>query len=220
MIRAVPRVAEILQAMRADSVPEGERGLWRVKRWSTPVATRNPDGRLISPGTYTSLLRWTSDTLHRGGAVVMSDDGHELRQHLQFVLRARGRVLVTGLGLGCVVRGLIAAGQVSELDVVERDGDVWALVAPHLPAVPGRTLHRADALAFITQHRPEATWDFAWHDIWSDPDAGEKNLVVTHSHLMMELRGRVGWQGAWSYPRYLRRTMRQVVPDTAAWGKP
>jgi hypothetical protein len=47
----------------------------------------------------------------------MNDFPQELKKHLDFVLRARGRVLVTGLGLGCVVRGLYR----------EADGWTWNL---------------------------------------------------------------------------------------------
>lgn len=147
----------------------------------------------------------------------MSDDEIELRRHLEFVLHARGRVLVTGLGLGCVVRGLAAVGAVESIDVVERDADVIHLVGPYLwdpltSEIPVR-IHCADALDFVRRRR-HRRWDFAWHDLWTDEAQGEEALPIVHQRLLLELRGRVGWQGAWAFPRDVRRVLRVRFPDT------
>jgi hypothetical protein len=51
--------------------------------------------------------------------VVMEDSPRELRRHLPIWMHAHGRVLVTGLGLGCVVRGLLASPHVEYIDVAK-----------------------------------------------------------------------------------------------------
>jgi spermidine synthase len=50
----------------------------------------------------------------------MEDTLSELRRHTPIFMRAKGRLLVTGLGLG-VVRGLLAKPEVEHIDVVEID---------------------------------------------------------------------------------------------------
>lgn len=200
----------LLRAMRADTIPVGTRGLWKVARQRVARAVDIGDGEPITPGVYTRLERATLATLHhRAGEVVMADHGCELRRHLEFVVRARGRVLVTGLGLGCVLRGLLVRGRCTHIDVVERDPSVLWLVAPHLPPGP-YSIHVADARQFVERR---GRWDFAWHDLWSDPDTNEQPLAVTHTQVLYALCGRVSWQGAWNYPRKFRRLIREHRPE-------
>lgn len=211
------RVAATLRAMRASAIPEAESGLWRIRKFEPCRPTKNANGQTIPPGRYTALSRTTLATLHTDGASVMSDDPVELRRHLDFVLRARGRVLVTGLGLGCVLRGLLQNPRVESIDVVERDRDVLALVRPYLAADRYR-IHEAEALAWVRDCRG-STWDYAWHDLWSDVERGDPHLAITHQRLILALRGRVEFQGAWSFPRYLQRLLRERFPASRAWAR-
>lgn len=205
---------DLLQVMRADAVPAGERELWLVRKWKPRRTVYNNAGQPIPPGNYTSLCRVTNGTLHLCGETVMSDDPVELSRHLEPAILARGRVLVTGLGLGCVLRGMLANPHVDFIDVVERDLAVLDLVAPHLGA--GRfQIHYADAMEFV--RGSSQRWDFAWHDLWADTDSGEPHLAIIHQRLILALRGRVRWQGAWAFPRHLRRVLRERFPTSAAW---
>jgi len=201
---------ELIYAMRADGIqaPQ-ERGLWSIRRaglseW--PILEAFVGGLYAYadypelPMVTTSLCRWTEATLHEGqGECVMSDDPRELRKHLPIVLAARGRVLVTGLGLGCVVRGLLARPQVEHVDVVELDDDVSTMVWPTFVGNPRVTLHRGDALTYTW---PAGTrWDFAWHDIWNEtPDT-----QVIHAQLLERYRAKAAQQGAWGFPRWMKR---------------
>lgn len=205
----------LFASMSAASVPEASSGLWWIVRIFARLEARSHGPRTSPPGIYTFLRRVTDASLLLGGETVMSDDPVELSRHLEPIAAAHGRVLVTGLGLGCVLRGLLANPDVVHVDVVERDPDVLRLVVPHLP--PGRwQIHESDALEFVRSHRA-MRWDVAWHDLWSDPDLGEEPLAVIHLRLIAELGERVGWQGAWAMPRELRRAIRSV-PELRAWG--
>jgi len=211
--------AAVLEAMRATHIPEATSGLWRVHRWSPRTPQVNRDGEIVAPGTYTSLRRLTWETADAGGEAVMSDDLPELRKHLEPIFRARGRVLVSGLGLGCVVRGFLANPAVEHVDVVERDPDVLTLVRPHLPR-ERVTIYQADAVAFAkSAARAGFRWDLAWHDLWSDRDGGEPALPITHQRIMLALAGQVAWQGAWAYPRWLREILRRRFPAARAFAR-
>lgn len=212
----LPLPGRILQAMRAEALPEGSAGSWRVRRLTQSVeasdelARRFGRGyRVTDPGVHTGLECTTWSTLNRPhGELVMLDSWAELRSHLAFVLRARGEVLVTGLGLGCVVRGLLLRDEVTRIDVVERERDVIRLVAPHLPSDSRVRIHRRDAMTFVTETKSWG-WDCAWHDLWSHPDRDEDHLANVHTKLFVALRDQVRVQGAWAYPRWARRMFRE-----------
>ena len=199
-----PAHPDLIAAMRASAITAPQdRGVWYIERREIPPVTRHLGAFTWYPQVepvMTSLCRWTDATVHLGhGEAVMSDDPRELRRHLPVVLAASGRVLVTGLGLGCVVRGLLARPAVTHVDVVEIDADVLAMVAPSFVGEPRVTLHHGDAL---TYDWPRGTrWDYGWHDVWSeDPDT-----QVIHAHLLRQYRGLVARQGAWGFTRWMKR---------------
>jgi hypothetical protein len=213
------------QAVRASRVtgviPEAVKWLWMVQLHSLPKlsgwdhmtqATRNQvirciNGGLLPGDDYTVLRRVTDATVHTGGEVVMEDTPHELQRHLPILLRARGRVLVSGLGLGCVVRGLLARPAVAHVDVVEVCPHVAALVWPYLQDLAGdrATLHLGDTL---TYHWPRAMrWDYAWHDVWTEHGSlNELHMRIMTRYWRMVPRGH---QGCWQLDRSFRHAMRR-----------
>lgn len=78
-----------------------------------------------------------------------------------------GRILVAGLGLGIMLRHLLARrNDVTAITVVELDPDVIALIQPTLPADPRVTVVQDDYYRFISNlpagDRPNAVlWDLA-----------------------------------------------------------
>lgn len=216
-------IADLLQAMRADAVPDNQIGLWKIYRKRSTVGC--PHGSqlgkplFLSPkffcpaGTYTFLVKLDAPDQPNSPPAVMEDTPPELRKHLNFVLRARGKVLVTGLGLGCVVRGLLQRSAIERITIVEREQAVLSLVAPYLPKDERIEIVHAEAGAWLRRRR--RTWTCAWHDVWSDPERNEPHLAVTHQNLMLQLLqgDRVGMQGAWEFPRYVRRILRWKFPQ-------
>lgn len=204
----------ILSAMRADTIPAAASGLWRVKKITiTPAITAKQEqlkkiGQVpfaTPPGNYTHLTCLTNDTLYQGGDLVMNDYPGELKKHLEFIMLAYGRVVVMGLGLGCVVRGLLARHRVEHIDLVERSSDVVKLCGASV--LDSRvTLHQCDA----TEWNPPAVYDFGWYDLWSNPDKDEPHLQLIHMGLFSRLRDSVGVQGAWAMPRRVRRSLRRT----------
>ena len=191
----------ILAAAKADAIPAGTSGLWSIQKLNQKMSTviwRNKRPFVVPPGSYTILRRMTESTLHMDGEVVMEDTPIELVTHLQFMLRARGNVLVTGLGLGCVVRGLLANPNVTHITCIENSVDVLKLVAPHMPT-DRLEIVQADALEWTVQDK--RPFDCAWHDLWTNQEAGEPHLDVWHVKMMINCAGRVPVQGAWNLDR-------------------
>lgn len=211
------QIEKILAAMRADMIEPQSVGLWTVGRLkidefrrqvlSIKHKQREVPG-IPSCGEYTFLWCLTEASLHRAtkeipGECVMNDFDYELRKHLEFICKSRGRVLVTGLGLGCVVRGLLAAGRVEHIDVVERSPEVIEMCCASV-ADPRVTIHQANAREF----KPKGRYDFAWHDLFSAD--GEPHLQVIHMELFKRFRRWTRVQGAWNMPRKDRRALAET----------
>jgi len=137
---------------------------------------------------------------------VMEDSRTELSKHLPAIIAAHGNVLVTGLGLGCVVRGLLANSRVDHIDVVEKDSGILKVVGPEFADNPRVTLHHADALKFPVRGKH---WDLAWHDLHVFGDG----LQLLHAKLMKKYRYHADKQGAWDYPReFAKVTTKSLGP--------
>lgn len=202
---------QILDAMRAGAIPAGKLGLWTISKANLGRPFEIDDHKkrkvMLQPGHYTNLWRFVMSPKEQ--ELVMTDFPHELNTHLDFAMKAHGRVLITGLGLGCVARGCLANPNVGSVTVIERDSDVLQLVQRHMPRTDRLSIIQCDALEFAKSDRWQ--FDCAWHDLWSDPDKDERHIQVNHAHLFTALFKKVhSFQGAWAMARYQRRLFRRV----------
>lgn len=183
------------------SLPEQSFGLWTIHRKF--FQPKSMDRAMVGWPHQTILSRITDGTMHLPpGEIVMEDSTRELSRHLPIWISAHGRVLVTGLGLGCVVRGLVAKPNVDHIDVVEIDASIIRVVGAEFAASDRVTIHHGDALAF--EFPAESRWDFAWHDLWTN---GGDHLQSLHTKLFCRFRRQVAHQGAWAFPPMLARLM-------------
>lgn len=177
-------------------------GLWTIERSMAGGGIVNPEQFAMNfercgfPD-YTLLRRMTEATMHCVGEIVMEDSRSELQKHLPIWMAARGRVLVTGLGLGCVVRGLLAKQDVDQIDVVEIDDGILRVIGPEFAKNPRVNLHHGDALKIDLPGK----FDFAWHDLWKEGDG----LQRLHARLFIKYLRQCGPQGAWAFPRFAAR---------------
>lgn len=206
--------SKYIQAARVPlSVEPQLFGLWGIERVDVIES-----GHFLMVGArqQTILRRITEATVHlavdgrASGEIVMEDSRQELRKHLPIWMHGRGRILITGLGLGCVVRALLIKPDVTHIDVVERDPGILRVLGAEFEAEPRVTMHLGDA---HTIHWPHKTmWDFAWHDIWSRGD--EEHLTMSHMRLINRYQHMVfNQQGAWELPRWLCKKARHYVTD-------
>lgn len=183
---------EELLAYRVD-VPVGRRGPWSIQHVEATLASMSGlmaalRGEPYTAGTFTVLA-------HDRRGTVMADTGPEVWESMPIIRHGHGRVLVHGLGLGVVVKALLAKPEVTHIDVVELDPDVIALVGPHYPD-PRLVIHQGDALTF--RFPPGTRWDCAWHDFW-DKTLPENLPAMRRMH--RRYARRVGWQASWNRER-------------------
>ena len=166
--------------------------------------------KLVGFDDYTILHRSTWATLHLPyGDIVMEDSRRELRKHLPIWMAARGRVLVTGLGLGCVARGLLANDKVEHVTIIEKCPYIVEKIGPEFWRDPRVSLYLEDALEWRFELE---RFDFAWHDLWTDQSADEPHLQKLHAQLFIRYRRVARIQGAWAFPRELYRTYARRIP--------
>lgn len=202
-------VGRFLGVMKASAIPNGSAGLWSVYKLKTDkplLGTRSGRKVCVPPGVYTFLQYLTEATMLcvPAGETVMEDTDFELRTHLAFVRQAFGRVLITGLGLGCVARGLLANPRVEHVTCIEQSSNVLRLVAPYMPT-ERLTIVRAEAVEWCRQN--QTRFDCAWHDLWTDREKGEPHLDLRHMELIRACQPFAERQGAWAMDRRIKAIM-------------
>lgn len=203
-------------------IPEGETEHWKVERFTVSAEDEKlgamramvgfgGGGRYVPEGTYTRLIRKNAGSFH---GPMMSDTPDELRDHFEPLYQARGVCLVSGLGLGCVVKGMLEKRDkeggyaVQRVIVLEVEADVIKLVGTHLKERYGDRLEIRchDALKYVPPSGEH--YNVVWHDIW--PDICVDNLK-TMGTLHRKYGRRCEWQGSWQRERlqYMRQTERR-----------
>jgi hypothetical protein len=178
--------------------------LWQreSREWRRQDPGDERTGRMTPPGRYTELhqamdvAQEPRDILGRPLLMTpwMSDTPAEVLDHWVVGHLVRGRVLITGLGLGLITEWALGSPCVRHVDVVEIEREVVDLIAPYFldDIAAGRlTIHHADALTY--QFPRSSRWDVVWHDISQniDPD----NLPAMRK-LRRRYENRCAWQGS------------------------
>lgn len=203
-------------------VPEGEFGSARVARFEVSEADSDFDrmrsmfsfgGRRYTPaGVYTKLLV--------NGQLWMSDTPDERSDHCEPLFQAQHlgarTALVTGLGLGMVVGGLLQLESIESVTVVELNTDVTQLVGwyyQQMAANLGKSFEvvTGDAMNPSALFHSGSHWDVAWHDIWANICADD---YEEHKLIRRRYGRRVSWQGVWCGDE-VRRAARQDAREEA-----
>lgn len=126
------------------------------------------------------------------GSVWMTDAEYEWRTNQSAVSAAVGDVLIAGLGIGFILRPMLAKAGVSSITVIERDADVIALVAPHFPSV---RVIEADAYTWTP---PKKAFDCVYLDIWQNvPNADDWEDIKRLKRKYRAALRKGGWIAAW-----------------------
>ena len=180
-------------------VPEGHQGDWKIEKFTVSEKDANfhniragfsygGGGRIIEAGNYTKLMR--------KGSVIMSDTPSEIGDHLYFIHKATGNVLINGLGLGWVIEALFHKKDVETITVIEKSEDVINLAADHYknkcPKNKKILIIHADAIEY--KSKKGERYGAVWHDIWDNICADNlEEMKILHR----KYGRRTDWQGSW-----------------------
>jgi len=125
------------------------------------------------------------------GRCWMSDAPDERELNRVIVERARGDVLICGLGLGMILLPILAKPEVQSVTVLEKNRNVIELIAP---AYRSRKLVilEADVWHWETGRQ----FDVIWQDIVFDP-LNEMDQVAALDAWLRPFLKPGGWLGAW-----------------------
>lgn len=145
--------------------------------------------RSIEAGTYTRLVR--SGTFDP----VMSDTPAEMDDHIEPITRARGHVLIAGLGIGMVAEACLRHPDVTKVTVVELSTDVISLVGGYLEDKWGEKIEIIWDDILEWEPPKGENYGMAWFDIWDD--ICEDNLDDMNK-LTRRFCRRADWYGHWA----------------------
>ena len=182
--------------MRIDVIVlEGVSGPWRIEAFRVSeqesemtLARAKITGAInefVPTGNYKRLVREET--------VVMSNTPMEIRTNRAFIYRAKGKVLINGLGLGMVLSAILKKPEIESVTVVEASEDVIKLVGPSFCDDSRVTI--VHACAFEYQPEQGTFFDAVWHDIWDE--ISDENLPEMHK-LHRKYGQRANWQGSWA----------------------
>lgn len=146
-------------------------GDWRIETVEIPedyarmrnVFIKNPLMKLEG-GIYKKLI-------NRIDGVVMSNTPMERKTHVEAINKAKGNVLVAGLGLGMYLQNIKDKEEVTSITVIEKSKEVIELIAKYFKDCQKIKIINED----IFNYTPDIKFEFAFLDIWSD--ISEDNLV-------------------------------------------
>lgn len=163
-------------------VPDGKSGIWEVKTFIVPKGKCDEieifkEKRGIPFGTYKKLTR--------NGIPVMSNTPDEINDFIPFVSKAKGNILINGLGLGTIIKILLTKKEVNKITIVENSKDVINLVAP---AYSQDGINIINDNAFDFTPKKNEKYDYIWHDIWDriDPKNLKEMNILKNKYAYMD----------------------------------
>lgn len=209
----LPRMSSVYP----DGVSHGRASI--VHRTASPQDASLTGIRLMQSGRGSVRAGETYAELRIGGSLWMSDTRDERRDHMWIVHKAKGDVLIAGLGLGMVAIACAEKSSVSSVTVIEMNADVTALTEPHIRRRLGA---RADVLRIIeanalTWSPPKgAMFDAMWWDIWLNLCTDD---LAEHATLNRRFARRLrpgGYRGAWGSGFLQRQKQREQEENRRA----
>lgn len=179
-----------MKSLTARMPPEGVSGDYRIEHFTvTPEEEARTRIRFwrdehVPAGAYVRLMR--------GRTVVMSDTPMEMRTNWPIIRHATGNVLINGLGIGMVLRHILAKPDVRSVTVIEIAPDVIRLTGPSF--IDDQRVNIVHASAFDYQPPKGQRYDAVWHDIWDFICADNLDEMKA---LHRKYGRRTDWQSSW-----------------------
>lgn len=192
-----------------EIIPEASIGIAAVEHFEVTKADAMLSGlrrgEYVSPGMYARL--------RVNGRLMMTDTRMEHMTNYEFVRRARGNVLVAGLGLGMILHPLLEDEEVTSVTVIEKYADVIALVSPTVTH-PKVTILNAD----IYEWKPAkgTKFDTVYFDIWSEQSTDTLKDMAKLHHRFRPYKTLDAWMESWRRD-FLRKEKRRRRGIRGLW---
>jgi spermidine synthase len=180
----------------ADVLPAGKQGVASVDHF-----TMSPTDVLASLHLYDEdyVPEGTYARLRVNGQLMMTDTPMEKRTNLEIIEKARGRVLIAGLGIGMILRAIVKKSEVTHITVLEKYQDVVDLVLPQF------TDARLEVIVDdVFQWEPPTDtpkYNTIYFDIWPDSLVECLPEMDALYKRYRPLLAKGGWMDSWTYKK-------------------
>ncbi len=202
---------EIERPKMVEYIPPMECGSARVEHFVITEKEAKHHNRMLElrPGTrFDHVSAGKYARLHVAGASsmfspMMSDTDMEWTTNRDVIRAANGDVLIGGLGLGFILRPILAKPEVTSVTVLEINGDVIDLVYPRIlqagwPGESKLTIKHADALKW--QAPKGVKWDTIYFDLWPEISTDNWPEIVRLKQRFarrLDRKNDRAWMGFW-----------------------
>ena len=107
--------------------------------------------------------KYIFQTLTRDGKPIADNDPEKLTVHKVFFKNAKGRVLISGLGVGNSLHEVLKNNNVESITIVEHEQDIINLVGKSFKDSRVKIIHDD-----IFKYNPKEKFDCIYHAIWSN----------------------------------------------------
>jgi hypothetical protein len=107
----------------------------------------------------------------------MNNSEYEIESNIDFLLNAKGDVLVAGLGLGFILLPLANVNNVKSITVVEKSKDVISLIGPFVKSRLGDKVNIICDDIFTWEATKPEIFDSIYFDIWMGDGASDFNIL-------------------------------------------
>ena len=125
-------------------------------------------------------------TVFENGVEWMAIKPNEIETMKEAIEKARGSVLVYGLGLGYFAYMISIKNNVKDITIIERDENVIKLFKEHiLPQFENKrkiSVIQADAFDFAENEMGKSKYDFVFTDLWHDVSDGTEMYIKMKKH--------------------------------------
>jgi len=131
----------------------------------------------------------------------MSDTEQEHLSNALVLERARGRVLISGLGIGMILMPICRSPSVESVHVLEHEQDVIDYVRPHLVKALEKDSHKLTcerASVFEWENESGQMYDCIYHDIWARFDQKAQTEFESLKERYSVWLSEGGWIGGWT----------------------
>lgn len=125
--------------------------------------------------------------------IVMSDTPMELDTNREFVVNAKGTVLIGGLGIGVVLLAIQKKKEVKRVLVIEKEKELIDRIVPMLPLNKKVRVVHGDIFEFETKEKFDTLYFDIWNNICGDNWQDMKKL---HARFRKN-KNPEAWMGSW-----------------------
>ena len=187
-------------------VTEGKKGTAWVKHFAAESVgsvqrLRSMMNGQLAPSKGEKYVALYTMNKHYTEILEMSDTPEERKTNMLFVKKAKGRVLIGGLGVGMVLEAILRKPEVTHVTVVEANFDVMELVGPHVGKGHKRKLTIVPGDIFTWNPPEGAKYDTVYFDIWPHISSDNLEEMERLHKKFMPFRKSRGWMDSWQRGR-------------------